>query len=282
MLAIPVPVRPPASRLATFVVLPAAVRFFQNFNSGQFNVLVQASQVLPLRRRNTAGDGAGVPGSGRNPGRDPAPEVVSVRQAAPQTAATAPAGLWAWSPRSCPAMRSTLLLETVPLYLLFELSLLVAAIGERQASRLVAAGSSVTLALRDGPSSSPGQGCGPDGFGPPGKFPPAALGVAEFSERPERAWGCTYELRRFFCLVGGSACTTAGVGGESPHYARMSGKSLLGADDDSATGQPNIDCVVQAHPLRAPSGYEIFSPNRRSKHDSQQIQDLRRRGSDNR
>jgi len=27
-----------------FVVLPAAVRFFQNFNSGQFNVLVQASQ----------------------------------------------------------------------------------------------------------------------------------------------------------------------------------------------------------------------------------------------
>jgi len=29
----------------------------------------------------------------------------------------------------------TLLLETVPLYLLFELSLLVAAIGERQASR---------------------------------------------------------------------------------------------------------------------------------------------------
>ena len=27
-----------------FVVLPSAVRFFQNFNSGQFNVLVQASQ----------------------------------------------------------------------------------------------------------------------------------------------------------------------------------------------------------------------------------------------
>ena len=27
-----------------FVVLPAAVRFFQNFNSGEFNVLVQASQ----------------------------------------------------------------------------------------------------------------------------------------------------------------------------------------------------------------------------------------------
>ncbi len=27
-----------------FIVLPAAVRFFQNFNSGQFNVLVQASQ----------------------------------------------------------------------------------------------------------------------------------------------------------------------------------------------------------------------------------------------
>jgi sec-independent protein translocase protein TatC len=26
------------------VVLPAAVRFFQNFNSGQFNVLVQAGQ----------------------------------------------------------------------------------------------------------------------------------------------------------------------------------------------------------------------------------------------
>ncbi len=47
-----------------FVVLPAAVRFFQNFNSGEFNVLVQASQVLPLRGGHPVGDGARVPGAG--------------------------------------------------------------------------------------------------------------------------------------------------------------------------------------------------------------------------
>jgi sec-independent protein translocase protein TatC len=54
-----------------FVVLPAAVRFFQNFNSGQFNVLVQANQYYH--------DGARLPGPRRHPrgdtrgGRDDAP-----------------------------------------------------------------------------------------------------------------------------------------------------------------------------------------------------------------
>ena len=60
--------------------------------------------------------------------------VVSRRASCAATAATpcSPAG-W-WRP-SCRATPITLLLETVPLYLLFELSLLLAAIGERRAAR---------------------------------------------------------------------------------------------------------------------------------------------------
>ena len=53
-----------------FVVLPAALRFFQNFNSSEFNVLVQAAPVLQIRRDDPAGDGAGLPGARRDPRRD--------------------------------------------------------------------------------------------------------------------------------------------------------------------------------------------------------------------
>ena len=116
-----------------FVVLPAAVHFFQNFNSGQFNVLVQAGPVLQVRRYDPAGHGPAVPDAGRDPRRHrrgrghPAP-------AAAATAATRSAP----APRSrpsCPGDAMTMLLETVPLYLLFELSVLLASLAERRARR---------------------------------------------------------------------------------------------------------------------------------------------------
>jgi sec-independent protein translocase protein TatC len=114
------------------VVLPAAVRFFQNFNSGEFNVLVQASQYYHFAAVTLLAMGllfqvpvavlAATSGG-----------VVSVRQLRRNRRyALLACGLVA---AFLPGDAITLLLETVPLYLLFELSLLVAGIGERQASR---------------------------------------------------------------------------------------------------------------------------------------------------
>jgi sec-independent protein translocase protein TatC len=115
-----------------FVVLPAAVRFFQNFNSGQFNVLVQASQYYHFAAVTLLAMGllfqvpVGILAATRA-------GVVSVRQLRRNRRyALLACGLVA---AFLPGDAITLLLETAPLYLLFELSLLVAAIGERQASR---------------------------------------------------------------------------------------------------------------------------------------------------
>jgi sec-independent protein translocase protein TatC len=114
------------------VVLPAAVRFFQNFNSGEFNVLVQASQYYHFAAVTLLAMGlvfqvpVGVLAATRA-------GVVSLRQLRRNRRyALLACGLVA---AFLPGDAITLLLETVPLYLLFELSLLVAAIGERRANR---------------------------------------------------------------------------------------------------------------------------------------------------
>jgi sec-independent protein translocase protein TatC len=113
-----------------FVVLPAAVRFFQNFNSGQFNVLVQASQYYHFAAVTLLAMGllfqvpVGILAATRV-------GAVSVRQLRRNRRyAVLACGLVA---AFLPGDAITLVLETVPLYLLFELSLLVAAVGERQA-----------------------------------------------------------------------------------------------------------------------------------------------------
>ncbi len=54
-----------------FVVLPAAVRFFVNFNSGEFNVLVQAGQYYKFAATVLLAMGLRVPGAGGDPGRHP-------------------------------------------------------------------------------------------------------------------------------------------------------------------------------------------------------------------
>jgi len=115
-----------------FVVLPAAVRFFQNFNSGEFNVLVQASQYYHFAAVTLLAMGllfqvpVGVLAATRA-------GVVSVRQLRHNRRyALLACGLVA---AFLPGDAITLILETVPLYLLFEASVLVAAIGERRATR---------------------------------------------------------------------------------------------------------------------------------------------------
>jgi sec-independent protein translocase protein TatC len=106
-----------------FVVLPAAVRFFQNFNSGQFNVLVQASQYYHFAAMTLLAMGLvfQVPVAILAATRA---EVVTTKQLRHNRRyAIAACGAIA---AFLPGDAVTLLLETVPLYLLFELSVLLA------------------------------------------------------------------------------------------------------------------------------------------------------------
>jgi sec-independent protein translocase protein TatC len=115
-----------------FVVLPAAVRFFQNFNSGEFNVLVQAGQYYHFAAITLLAMGLvfQVPVAILAATRA---GVVSVRTLRHNRRyALLACGVVA---AFLPGDAITLVLETVPLYLLFEMSLLLAAIGERRASR---------------------------------------------------------------------------------------------------------------------------------------------------
>jgi sec-independent protein translocase protein TatC len=106
-----------------FAVLPAAVRFFQNFNSSEFNVLVQASQYYKFAATTLLAMGLlfQVPVA-----------IIAVTSAGivtPQQLrhnrryAVLACGLVA---AVLPGDVVTMLLETLPLYLLFELSVLIA------------------------------------------------------------------------------------------------------------------------------------------------------------
>jgi sec-independent protein translocase protein TatC len=116
-----------------FIVLPAAVHFLQNFNANQFNVLVQASQYYKFAATILLTMGLvfelpvivlGVTRGG----------LVSTRRLrhSRRYAVAACALVGALLPGDA----LTMLLETVPLYLLFELSLLIAIVAERRARRL--------------------------------------------------------------------------------------------------------------------------------------------------
>jgi sec-independent protein translocase protein TatC len=115
-----------------FIVLPAAVRFFQNFNSGQFNVLVQASQyyhfaaVVLLAMGLVFQVPVGVLAATRA-------GIVTTRQLRHNRryAILACGAVAAFLPGDA----ITLLLETVPLYLLFEVSVLLARIIEHRETR---------------------------------------------------------------------------------------------------------------------------------------------------
>jgi sec-independent protein translocase protein TatC len=125
-----------------FVVLPAAVRFFVNFNADQFNNLVQANQFYKFAATILLAMGLvfQVPvvilGLTRL-------EIVTVRQLrrSRRYAMVACAAIAAFLPGDV----ITLLLETVPLYLLYEASILLAAITgwkRRRGAEAAAAGDS--------------------------------------------------------------------------------------------------------------------------------------------
>jgi sec-independent protein translocase protein TatC len=115
-----------------FVVLPAAVRFLQNFNSGQFNVLVQASQYYHFAAVTLLAMGlffqvpVAILAATRAGVATPAQLRRNRRYALLVCAAVA---------ALLPGDAITLALETVPLYLLFEASVLLAALVERRAGR---------------------------------------------------------------------------------------------------------------------------------------------------
>ncbi len=113
-----------------FVVLPAAVGFFQNFNSDQFNVLVQASQYYKFAATTVLAMGllfqvpVGILAITRAGVVTPRQLRRNRRYAVAVCAAVA---------ALLPGDAVTMLLETVPLYLLFELSVAVASVAERRA-----------------------------------------------------------------------------------------------------------------------------------------------------
>ncbi|HWG07830.1 MAG TPA: twin-arginine translocase subunit TatC [Solirubrobacteraceae bacterium] len=115
-----------------FIVLPAAVRFFVNFNASEFNVLVQASQFYRFAATVLLAMGLvfQVPVAILGATRVGLVTVTQLRHSR-RYAIVACAAVAAFLPGDA----ITLVLETIPLYLLFEASILVAALVERRAAR---------------------------------------------------------------------------------------------------------------------------------------------------
>ncbi len=114
------------------VVLPAAIRFFQNFNATQFNVLVQASQYYKFAATTLLAMGLlfqvpvailAVTRAG----------VITPRQLRHNRRYAV--GACAAVAALLPGDAITMLLETVPLYLLFETGVLLATVAERRAQQ---------------------------------------------------------------------------------------------------------------------------------------------------
>ena len=114
-----------------FVVLPAAVRFFVNFNSSEFNVLVQASQFYKFAATVLLAMGLvfQVPVVILAATRIGLVTVEQLRKSR-RYAIVACAAVAAFLPGDA----ITLVLETVPLYVLYEASILVASLVARRAA----------------------------------------------------------------------------------------------------------------------------------------------------
>jgi sec-independent protein translocase protein TatC len=114
-----------------FVVLPAATRFFVNFNSSEFNVLVQASPYYKFAATVLLAMGLifQVPVVILGATRVGLVTVKQLRKSR-RYAIVACAAVAAFLPGDA----ITLVLETVPLYVLYEASILVAALAGRRAA----------------------------------------------------------------------------------------------------------------------------------------------------
>lgn len=151
-----------------FIVLPAAVRFLQNFNSSQFNVMVQASQYYKFAATVMLAMGvsfqAPVAIVGAVRGGIVTPDQLRRNRRYAILACAAVAAF-------LPGDAFTLLLETVPLYLLYEASILIASVvARRDQARATAEGegrppedppsSSGASVAPEPPKPSPGEGPG--------------------------------------------------------------------------------------------------------------------------
>jgi sec-independent protein translocase protein TatC len=153
------------------VVLPAAVRFLQNFNSGQFNAMVQANQYYKFAATILLAMGASFQAPVVIVGAVRA-GLVTPRQLRRNRryAILACAAIAAFLPGDA----FTLLLETVPLYLLYEASILIASVvARRDAARAAVVGAG--RPPEDPPSSSGASGMS----GPPKPTPSESPGGAD-------------------------------------------------------------------------------------------------------
>jgi sec-independent protein translocase protein TatC len=135
-----------------FVVLPAAIHFFVNFNSSEFNVLVQANPYYSFAATILLAMGlvfqvpVAIVGATRL-------GIVTPRQLRKgrRYAVVACAAVAAFLPGDV----ITLILETVPLYLLYEVSILVAALVGRAERARPQEGSATTTAGSGDPAEDP-------------------------------------------------------------------------------------------------------------------------------
>lgn len=140
-----------------FVVLPAATRFLVNFNSSEFNIIVQASQYYSFAATVLLAMGVvfqvpvlilGATRAG----------LVTPRQLRKgrRFAIVACAAVAAFLPGDA----ITLLLETVPLYILYEASILLATLVVRREQRREAR-SAGEVTVTERPPEDPGDGAAP-------------------------------------------------------------------------------------------------------------------------
>jgi sec-independent protein translocase protein TatC len=164
-----------------FVVMPAAVHFLQNFNSSEFNILVQANQYYRFAATVILAMGLvfQVPvvilGASRAGLVTPKQLRHGRRYAVVACAAVA---------AFLPGDAVTLILETVPLYVLYEASILVASfVARRDAAReRVQAAAEATGGSPWDPPSSAGGMTGPPPSGP--SSPPTPPASAEDDTDP--------------------------------------------------------------------------------------------------
>jgi sec-independent protein translocase protein TatC len=141
-----------------FIVLPAATRFLVNFNSSEFNVLIQASQYYRFAATVLLAMGVffQVPvvilGATRA-------DLVTPRQLRKgrRYALVACAAVAAFLPGDA----ITLILETVPLYVLYEASILLASFVARRDARRASVQAGDIGAPDPGPPSNPDEGAEP-------------------------------------------------------------------------------------------------------------------------
>ncbi len=164
-----------------FVVLPAAVRFFVNFNSEQFNVLVQAAPYYKFAATILLAMGLvfQVPvvilGAVRA-GIVTPPQLRKGRRYAVLACAAIAAFL--------PGDAITLILETVPLYILYEASILIASIAERRATSRARA--SAAAQPNDPPAPPPPPPENPPEGPPPPPRSPGEVSVEQLIDHFDR------------------------------------------------------------------------------------------------